>query len=188
MVNSQHTFSTRRLAGSDMQHLSRHSHWSLDFEPLVLCTFDQISTDCDSQSKTRNMLGFSLEHDNAKNLLGPREEGSSCSKLLAMVGSCFEPMPTCRQLLWPFQVHVETSQYQHNNVPKQTGADLSQDSSHSWRKEWCECGELSQLPLQLPLSQVLKASPFCTQSSTQIHMTGTKNPRHFRKATANDCT
>ncbi len=60
MVNSQHTFSTRRLAGSDMQHLSRHPHRSFDFEPLVLCTFDQISTDCDSQRKTRNMLGFSL--------------------------------------------------------------------------------------------------------------------------------
>lgn len=186
MVNSQHTFSTRRLAGSDMQHLSRHPHWSLDFEPLVLCTFDQISTDCDSQRKTRNMLGFSLSMIMQKTCSDQEKKvGHVPNRLQWWVSSQCQHVDDyfdhSRYILKPHSTN--TTMFLNKN-----GADLSQDSSHSWRKEWCECGELSQLPLQLPLSQVLKASPFWTQSSAQIHMKGTKNPRHFRKATANDCT
>ncbi len=49
------TFPTRRLASGYVQHLGRHPHWTLHFEPLVLSTLDQVRTNWHRSRKTLDM-------------------------------------------------------------------------------------------------------------------------------------
>jgi hypothetical protein len=60
---SKYTFTTRGLPGGDKQNLGGHSNWSLNPQPLVLGTTNQISTNYQSQ-KEQNLSPIDAKYSN----------------------------------------------------------------------------------------------------------------------------